>query len=108
ISLLGTRRPPQISLWPSQLAAATRATDPTDDLVIALPTSAGKTRIAELCILRALADGRRTVYVTPLRALSAQVERVLARTFVPLGGAVTSLYGASGATLIDAKTLVSA
>lgn len=108
IALLGTRRPPHIDLWPSQLAAAKRAVDPSDDLVIALPTSAGKTRIAELCILRALADGKRTVYVTPLRALSAQIERVLARTFVPLGAAVTSLYGASGATLIDTETLASA
>lgn len=108
IALLGARKPPHIELWPSQIAAAKRATDPTDDLVIALPTSAGKTRIAELCILRALADERRTIYVTPLRALSAQVERVLARTFVPLGAAVTSLYGASGATLIDTETLASA
>lgn len=108
IALLGTRRPPHIELWPSQIGAARRAINPTDDLVIALPTSAGKTRIAELCILRALADGRRTVYVTPLRALSAQIERVLARTLVPLGAAVTSLYGASGATVIDTQTLVSA
>jgi DEAD/DEAH box helicase len=108
IAMLGTRKPPHIELWPSQIAAARRAIDPTDDLVIALPTSAGKTRIAELCILRAFSEGRRTVYVTPLRALSAQVERVLARTFVPLGAAVTSLYGASGATLVDSQTLVSA
>lgn len=41
--------------------------DVTDDLVVALPTSAGKTRIAELCILRTLADERRVIYVTPLR-----------------------------------------
>jgi replicative superfamily II helicase len=108
IALLGAGKPPHIDLWPSQIAAAKRAIDPSDDLVIALPTSAGKTRIAELCILRALADGRRTIYVTPLRALSAQVERVLARTFVPLGATVTSLYGASGATLIDTETLASA
>lgn len=108
IAQLGTRRPPHIELWPSQIAAARRAIDPNDDLVIALPTSAGKTRIAELCILRALAEGKRTVYVTPLRALSAQIERVLARTFVPLGATATSLYGASGATLIDTKTLASA
>jgi hypothetical protein len=108
IAQLGARRPPHIDLWPSQIAAAARAIDPNDDLVIALPTSAGKTRIAELCILRALADGKRTVYVTPLRALSAQVERVLARTFVPLGASVTSLYGASGATTVDAKTLETA
>jgi DEAD/DEAH box helicase len=108
IAQLATRRPPHIELWPSQVAAAARAADPNDDLIIALPTSAGKTRIAELCILRALADRKRTVYVTPLRALSAQVERVLARTFVPLNATVTSLYGASGATLVDAETLVSA
>ncbi|MBV9268038.1 MAG: DEAD/DEAH box helicase [Acidobacteriaceae bacterium] len=108
ISLLGARTPPHIDLWPSQIVAAKRAVDPSDDLVIALPTSAGKTRIAELCILRAMADGRRIVYVTPLRALSAQVERVLARTFVPLGATVTSLYGASGATLIDTETLAGA
>jgi hypothetical protein len=108
IAQLGTRKPPQIDLWPSQLGAAARAVDPNDDLVIALPTSAGKTRIAELCILRCLADSKRAIYVTPLRALSAQVERVLARTFVPLGATVTSLYGASGATVIDVKTLASA
>lgn len=108
IAQLGTRRPPHVELWPSQIAAAARAVDPNDDLVIALPTSAGKTRIAELCILRTLADSKRIIYVTPLRALSAQVERVLARTFVPLGATVTSLYGASGATMSDAKTLVSA
>jgi hypothetical protein len=94
-----------MDLWPSQLAAASRASNPHDDLVIALPTSAGKTRIAELCILRAIADEKRIVYVTPLRALSAQIERVLRRTFTPLGVTVTSLYGASGATFVDMQTL---
>ena len=108
IELLGTRRPPQMELWPSQLTAARRSTDPTDDLVVALPTSAGKTRIAELCLLRTLADGRRAVYVTPLRALAAQVERVLGRTFLPLDASVTSLYGASGATSSDVDTLATA
>ena len=73
IALLAARRPPHIDLWPSQLGAARRAIDPSDDLVIALPTSAGKTRIAELCILRALADQKRIVYVTPLRALPSGV-----------------------------------
>ena len=99
---------PHLDLWPSQLEAARRSIDPTDDLVIALPTSAGKTRIAELCILRAHADRKRVVSVTPLRALSAQVERVLARTFAPLGASVTSLYGAIGASSVDDKTLADA
>ncbi|HVJ07867.1 MAG TPA: DEAD/DEAH box helicase [Acidisarcina sp.] len=108
IAQMSVRRPPQMELWPSQLDAAKRAIDLTDDLVIALPTSAGKTRIAELCILCTLASRKRVVYVTPLRALSAQVERVLARSFVPLGFTVTSLYGAAGATIADSQTLASA
>lgn len=108
ISQLAARNPPHIDLWPSQLEAAARSINPRDDLVIALPTSAGKTRIAELCILRALADQKRIFYVTPLRALSAQVERILAKTFVPLKATVSSLYGAIGATSIDTDTLVTA
>jgi hypothetical protein len=94
-----------IELWPSQLEAAQRAVDLADDLVVALPTSAGKTRIAELCILRALAADQRIVYVTPLRALSAQVERDLAETFLPLGFSVSSLYGSAGVESGDAETL---
>lgn len=94
-----------IELWPSQLEAVRRAVEPTDDLVVALPTSAGKTRIAELCILRTLASDQRVVYVTPLRALSAQVERDLSETFAPLGFSVSSLYGSAGVESGDAETL---
>jgi hypothetical protein len=94
-----------IELWPSQLEAVQRAVDPHDDLVVALPTSAGKTRIAELCILRALAAELRVVYVTPLRALSAQVERDLENTFSPLGFSVSTLYGSAGVESGDAETL---
>jgi hypothetical protein len=93
-----------IELWPSQLEAAHRAADSSDDLVVALPTGAGKTRIAELCILRVLASERRAVYVAPLRALSSQVERNLSDLFAPLGFSVSSLYGSTG-TQCDADTL---
>jgi len=105
IQVLRGRSTAEVDLWPSQWEAAHRCVDPTDDLVVALPTSAGKTRIAELCILRALADKRRVVYVTPLRALSAQLERTLGRTFRPLGYTVTALYGASGVAAADVATL---
>ena len=96
---------PTIELWPSQIDAAARSTDQTDNLVVALPTSSGKTRIAELCILRTLASGRRVVYVTPLRALSAQVERDLAQTFRPMGYSVSSLYGSVDIDSGDGETL---
>ena len=103
-SLLSVDRP-TVELWPSQIEAARRAADPVDNLVVALPTSAGKTRIAELCILRVLASSRRVVYVTPLRALSAQVERDLAQTFLPLGFSVSSLYNSVDLDSGDGETL---
>lgn len=105
VSLLQSKRVAQIELWPSQLDAVKRVTSAEDDLVVSLPTSAGKTRIAEMCILRALSGQRRVVYVTPLRALSAQVERDLREVFQPLGFTVSSLYGASGEVGLDTDTL---
>ena len=65
IALLQRRPKAEVDLWPSQIEAAARAVDQSDDLVVSLPTSAGKTRIAELCILRCLAGGKRVVFVTP-------------------------------------------
>jgi superfamily II DNA/RNA helicase len=100
------RRPKaEIDLWPSQIDAAARAVDQTDDLVVSLPTSAGKTRISELCILRCLAAGRRVIFVTPLRALSAQTEATLQRTFGPLGKTISALYGSIGVSGFDENAI---
>ncbi|WP_395821765.1 DEAD/DEAH box helicase, partial [Devosia sp.] len=101
IALLQRRPKAEIDLWPSQTEAAARAADQSDDLVVSLPTSAGKTRIAELCILRCLAGGKRVVFVTPLRALSAQTETTLQRTFGPLGKTISALYGSIGLSGFD-------
>lgn len=101
IAILLRRPKAEIDLWPSQIKAAARAADQSDDLVVSLPTSAGKTRIAELCILRSLAGGKRVVFVTPLRALSAQTETTLQRTFGPLGKTISALYGSIGVSGFD-------
>lgn len=105
IASLYRRSRAEIDLWPSQLNAANRALDLTDNMVVSLPTSAGKTRIAELCILACLASRKRVMFVTPLRALSAQTEAVLERTFSPLGKTVSSLYGGIGVNNIDEHLL---
>lgn len=105
IDNLLTRRRSEIDLWPSQLYVVDRIFADTRDLVIALPTSSGKTRIAELAILGCLAQRRRTVYVTPLRALSAQTEQVLTRTFGPLGVRVSAMYGSMGVSDVDGDAL---
>jgi superfamily II DNA/RNA helicase len=105
VSSLYRRGKAEIELWPSQLGAASRVLDYDANLVLSLPTSAGKTRIAELCILACLSQNKRVVFVTPLRALSAQTEIGLRRTFGPLGKSVSSLYGSIGASGTDVDAL---
>ncbi|MCA1791514.1 MAG: DEAD/DEAH box helicase, partial [Thioalkalivibrio sp.] len=105
MSSLFARKASEVELWPSQREAARRSTDVTDDLVVALPTSAGKTRVAEIAALMTLSAARRVLIVTPLRALSAQTERSFRKTFAPLGFRVSSLYGASGLSAGDEDTL---
>jgi superfamily II DNA/RNA helicase len=105
VSSLYRRRKSELELWPSQLDAAGRVLDYDSSLVLSLPTSAGKTRIAELCILACLSQKKRVVFVTPLRALSAQTEVGLRRTFGPLGKSVSSLYGSIGVSGTDIDAL---
>jgi hypothetical protein len=105
ISSLYARKTSEVELWPSQREAAQRSTDVTDDLVVALPTSAGKTRVAEIAALMTLSSARRVLIVTPLRALSSQTERSFRKTFAPLGFSVSSLYGASGLSAGDEDAL---
>jgi hypothetical protein len=107
IASLMCRDRAEIELWPSQVDAAKCVLELKKNLVLSLPTSAGKTRIAELCILACLAAGKRVVFVTPLRALSAQTEVSLRRTFGVLGKTVSSLYGSIGISSGDVDTLTS-
>ena len=105
IGSLYKRMKPQIEVWPSQIEAMRRSADPNDDLVVTLPTSAGKTRIAEVAALATLNSSGRVLIVTPLRALSAQTERIFLETFSPLDFNVSSLYGSKSISALDLDSL---
>lgn len=105
LASLYSRGTSEVELWPSQIDAANRAVNLNDHLVVSLPTSAGKTRIAEICAFMCLSAKKRVLFVTPLRALSAQTERIFRKTFAPLGFSISSLYGASGAMPDDQNAL---
>ncbi len=67
-------------------------------IVVDMPTSGGKTLLAQFRILQALnqfsADGGWVAYVAPTRALSAQITRRLRKDFEPLGVRVEQLTAA--------------
>jgi len=58
-------------LDPFQVASLD-ALDAGSSVVVAAPTGSGKTVVAEYAIARALAEGRKVFYTTPLKALSNQ------------------------------------
>ena len=86
-----------VQLWPSQqIAIRTGLLLDNRGYVIRMPTSAGKTRIAELMAMAVLDSpeaSRRVLYVAPFRALSDEVEGALGQIFSDLGLRVSSLLG---------------
>ncbi|MBB6054913.1 DEAD/DEAH box helicase [Tolumonas osonensis] len=77
------------------------------DIVLSLPTSSGKTRIAEIAILEALIDKpfSKVLYLAPFRSLSYEVEESMEKTLTPLGFSTTFLYGGGQYSKLD-KTLI--
>jgi superfamily II DNA/RNA helicase len=86
--------PPQRAAWLEQGLLDQAATA----VVIDMPTSGGKTLLAQFRILQALnqfdAEHGWVAYVAPTRALAAQITRRLRRDFSPIGVKVEALTGA--------------
>jgi ATP-dependent RNA helicase HelY len=59
------------------------ALDAGQSVLVAAPTGSGKTVVAEYAIERALAEGRKAFYTTPLKALSNQKFGDFVRTYGP-------------------------
>ncbi len=79
-------------LWPSQQSALRGGLLASHDSVaIRMPTSAGKTRVAELAIVHSLvtSPGSKCVYIAPYKALANEIEQSFSNLFHDLG------YGAS-------------
>jgi len=90
------KRTSKFEFWISQLRAIDeRILENNVNYVIQMPTSAGKTFIAELVILNALlsAPGKKCIYVAPFRALSNEKENELSENISKLGFSVSALSG---------------
>lgn len=108
-SLLALSQPPVTELWRSQLAALTLAlNEETSGGVINLRTSAGKTRVAELAILKVLkADPTaKVLYLAPFRSLAFELERTFVKSLGSLGYSISHLYGGSRFSGVDRDFVV--
>jgi helicase len=87
--LVQHRVTPVLELWPSQRGAISQSLlDPAKRaIVVEMPTSAGKTLLAEFAMVQALAlyPERTVAYVVPTRALVNQITRRLRHDIEPLG-----------------------
>ena len=84
-------------LWPSQIQVLeTELLGSNDSAIVRLPTSGGKTRIAEMAIIDTLVRNpdAKCVFVAPYRALAFEVEKTLGEVLNDLGYRVSSVLGA--------------
>ena len=82
-------------LWPSQIEAIKSGLlDATASKIIRMPTSSGKTRIAEMAMIKALSSEKsKCVYIAPYRALVSELEDSFLNIFCDLGYRVSSITG---------------
>jgi len=103
IRLLSGFKSPVTEMWPSQTASLPLAVGENSGAVINLRTSGGKTRVAEIAILKTLSTYimSKVLYLAPFRSLALEIEQSLNKTFGPLNITVSQLYGGSTANVTD-------
>ena len=98
----------RIELWESQRQALSAGLlDAQSGFSIRMPTSAGKTRIAELAIVNMLVmeGDRKALYVAPFRSLADEVEESLTPILSDLGLRVSSVLGGFEVDELEAQLI---
>lgn len=106
INSLVFRKNPVTDLFLSQRKALEKVLG-MNGAVVSMPTSSGKTRIAELVILQTLMydTSSKVLYIAPYRSLSYEMEETLSATFNPMEYYVTHLYGSAQYTALDRQEI---
>ncbi|MGG3889604.1 DEAD/DEAH box helicase [Metabacillus fastidiosus] len=88
------KRVSQVELWQSQINAIRQGVLADNrGFIIQMPTSAGKTLIAELAILQQIGKKKKCLYIAPFRSLVNEIENSLSSHLSQLGYLVSSLSG---------------
>lgn len=98
-------------LWPTQIETLASGFLGSDDsVVVRLPASGGKTRLAEMAILDSFQrhPASKCAFIAPFRALAFEVERTLGAILNDLGYRVSSVLGAYEYDEVEAHLLQTA
>ena len=98
----------RVELWESQRRAIRAGLlEAPSGFSVLMPTSAGKTRIAELAIVNALVgdNAQKAIYVAPFRSLADEVEESLAPILADLGLRVSSVLGGYEVDELEAQII---
>jgi replicative superfamily II helicase len=75
--------------------------------VVTIPTSSGKTRIAEIAIVNSFINNPngKILYIAPFRSLAFEIENTLEKVLSTIGISVSHLYGGSLYSTLDEKII---
>ncbi len=92
-------------LFITQRQCLTKVLNENDGCIVSIPTSSGKTRIAELAILKCLINNpdKKVLYIAPFRSLAFEVENALESSLDAADISVSHLYGGSLFSKLDEK-----
>lgn len=102
-SLVFMRPRGHFELFITQREALRQVLSPDSGCVVSIPTSSGKTRIAEIAILNTILENPKgkILYIAPFRSLAFEVENSLEKVFEHSGIRVSHLYGGSLYSKLD-------
>lgn len=104
------KQPSVVELFRSQRECIYRSLNSDKSVAIGMPTSSGKTKIAEISIIKALSDDPHAlcIYIAPFRSLANEVEHSLSGVLNSMGYVLSHLYGSAQATQMDRQLVTEA
>ncbi len=99
---LSFRKTPVIELFISQRKSLEKIFK-SDSAVVSMPTSSGKTRIAEIAMMQSLINhpDSLVLYIAPFKSLAFEIEEALSQSLGHMNYQISHLYGGAQFTKID-------
>lgn len=104
------KKNPIVELFRSQRECIQKSENYIEGFVVGMPTSSGKTKVAEISLIKVLSQfpNALCIYLAPFRSLANEIESSLSATLSVVGYSVSNLYGRAQATQKDRKIIETA